>query len=441
MLSLACISWRTGRKLFNSPILVDLIFFFVIVKMLFYYLLPALLRVASDYQFEREDHVAVVDLISIYSIEMISWSVWVAVLLFVFRIASKNKTRLTLNAFCQIRYSESKHILIFLAIGFIAIQFFILKREEPSPFAEVFKALFIYAGLVTGPFLLIISLRFYGKTLFLLGIVTSLFGILALSTRGAIVYFVLFCIFLAWFVLRDWRAKAIIFTAILTAVVAFASLGGGIAGSFVFDEQGNVSVDMGVATNKSQGRSFMDEIEWRFGAPTRVGTAFVNLYERGESAGFNPIAHSLMGILPRSLNPDKPYPSTLVGNDIYSQGMYIIYREIYGYNTYSMVEFPTGAHFYWEFGVVGVLILSAVSGLYVALCAHFFSKLGLVSLPLVLAIFKPWGYMDPKIWVSDIAMQVYQIILPIIFLIFIYRFVKYLANGILGLLKTEQLHG
>jgi hypothetical protein len=132
-----------------------------------------------------------------------------------------------------------------------------------------------------------------------------------------------------------------------------------------------------------------------------------------------------MGALPRVVYPDKPHPSTLIGDDIYSQGMYIIYREIHGYNTYSMVEFPTGAHFYWEFGIIGVLTLSAISGLYVALCANFFSKLGLVAIPLMVAIFKPWGYVDPKIWVSDIAMQIYQIILPLITLIFIVRFVRY----------------
>jgi hypothetical protein len=161
-----------------------------------------------------------------------------------------------------------------------------------------------------------------------------------------------------------------------------------------------------------------------------MGTAFINLYERGEAAGINPIKHSLMGFLPRSLSPDKPIPSTLYGDDIYSQGMYIISREINGYDTFNMVEFPTGAHFYWEFGIIGVLVLSAISGLYVAICAHFFSKLGVVALPLMLAVFKPWGYAEPKIWVSDIAMQIYQIILPIILLVLIIRFVCFVVTAL-----------
>jgi hypothetical protein len=141
-----------------------------------------------------------------------------------------------------------------------------------------------------------------------------------------------------------------------------------------------------------------------------------------------------MGFLPRSINPDKPIPSTLDADDIYSMGMYIIFREVYGYNNnYSMVEFPTGAHFYWEFGVLGVLVLSAISGLYVSLCAYFFSKFGMVALPLMVAVFKPWGYVDPKIWVSDIALQLYQIILPFILLVIITRFATYVVK------KTKQM--
>ena len=162
----------------------------------------------------------------------------------------------------------------------------------------------------------------------------------------------------------------------------------------------------------------------------RIGTAFLGLHDRGEAAGINPIKHSLMGFLPRSIAPDKPIPSTLDPDDIYSMGMYVISREIYGYDTFSMVEFPTGAHFYWEFGVLGVILLSAVSGLYVAVCAQAFSKLGMIALPLLVAIFKPWGYVDPKIWVSDIALQLYQVILPLILLLLITGAVRYVAKNV-----------
>ena len=48
----------------------------------------------------------------------------------------------------------------------------------------------------------------------------------------------------------------------------------------------------------------------------------------------------------------------------------------------------------------------------------------------MVAVFKPWGYMDPKIWVSDIVIQIYQIILPLILLVVIVRTLHVLFKGI-----------
>ena len=79
----------------------------------------------------------------------------------------------------------------------------------------------------------------------------------------------------------------------------------------------------------------------------------------------HPILNSLYGFIPRSMFPNKPHPSTVDGNDIRSQGMYVIYREIYGINTFSMVEFSTGGHFFWEFGWVGIFVMSIISGMYI----------------------------------------------------------------------------
>lgn len=422
MLGLNYYAWKLARKRYNVPVVIDLIFFFVIVKVVLYYCLPTLMRIGSDYQFVHVDRVSIFDLILLYSIELISWSVWIIALLSVFKIIRNKKKRMRVGEFYRLRYSESKIILAFLAMGFIVDRISVITGTNGIALLGIFKGLFFYSGLASGPLLMLLSLRYYGKSFFLLGVTCSLFALLSLSTRGAIVYLLLFCLYLAYFVLRDRIAKVIVSSTIVILAVAFLIFGGLFSGSIFIDERGDIYFDAGINIEKKGHRSPLEEIEWRFGASTRMGTAFVNLYNRGDSAGFNPILHSLMGFLPRSMNPDKPYPSTLYGDDIFSQGMYIIYREIHGYNTYSMVEFPTGGHFYWEFGMIGVLILSAISGFYVAICAHFFSKLGIVALPLMVSIFKPWGYMDPKIWVSDIVVQIYQIILPLILLVSIIRF-------------------
>jgi hypothetical protein len=260
MLGLAYSAWRLSRKIFNIPVVVDLIFFFVFVKIGLYYLLPTLMRIASDYQFEREDSVVIFDLAKLYFIELISWSVWMTALLAVFSIVGKNKKRLELSEFFNFRHSESKIILVVLALGFVATRISALTDAQGSLFLEVFKSLFFYAGLASGPFLMVISLRYFGKTIFVLGVGASLLSLLAISTRGAIVYMALFCSFLVWFVLRDRISKIITISVVSALSVIYFTFGGLISGSIVIDESGSVSVVAGVGADKKGARSTLEEI-------------------------------------------------------------------------------------------------------------------------------------------------------------------------------------
>lgn len=420
--------WRIARRRFNVPIVVDLIFFFVTAKVALYYVLPTLLRIASDYRFEREDHVAISVLVLVYLIEVISWAVWFITVIAVFNIVRKRRSKEAAGDFFIVRPAESRILLWVLTLGLLAVILVPLAGRELNTYFTIFSGLFVYAGLAAGPFLIVLGLKYYGKVLFLLGVVSSIFSLLHLGTRAAVVSPAMFAFFLSWFVLRQKTAKFVFGGVLVLLTVVYSTFGGLITGWFVIDDEGSVAVKTAIAVEKKGPRSSLEEVEWRFGAATRYGTAFIRMYDRGEAAGLKPIAHSVMGFLPRSLMPDKPHPSTLDGDDLYSQGSFIIYKEVNGYDTYSMVDFPTGAHFYWEFGLAGVLVLSAISGIYVALCAHFFSKLGLVALPLIVAVFKPWGYMEPKIWVSDIALQIYQVILPLIFVVSTIRVVRKMLN-------------
>ena len=168
-------------------------------------------------------------------------------------------------------------------------------------------------------------------------------------------------------------------------------------------------------------RNLIEEIEWRFGASSRMSVGFLRMYDRGDEAGLNPITHSSMGIVPRFINENKPYPSTLDGDDPLSGGAYLLYREVYGYHHTSMVEFSTGSHAYWELGWIGVIFLSLISGIYISISTFYFQRFGIASIVLVFSLFKPFGYMEPKIWVSDIPLQIYQIILPFFFIYFFWR--------------------
>lgn len=428
MLGIVFAARGAALRLFPNRIVPNLIFFFVLVKIFLYYCLPTVMRIGSDYQFEREDRVALADLVRLYCIESLSWAVWALALLATLGLFARPGHRMTLAEMFHLRRWESTTILVLLTLGFVALQISTLADVDPGLALEVFKSLFFYGGLAAGPFLMVLAPRYYGTSLFVLGMSASLLALLSLSTRGAVVYLMLFALFLVWAVLGDRKSKAIVIGGLLMLGVSYFVFGGIFSGSILIDDSGRPSIDLGVNSDKLQGRSPLQEIEWRFGASTRTGTAFLKLYDRGDGAGLNPIKHSLQGFLPRSLDPDKPQPSTLNGDDIYSQGMYIIAGEIGGFDSTSMVEFPTGAHFYWEFGILGVLVLSAISGVYIGLCAHFFSKLGIVAVPLMVTVFKPWGYVDPKIWVSDVAMQIYQIILPLLVLVFVLRIVHSVPN-------------
>ena len=57
----------------------------------------------------------------------------------------------------------------------------------------------------------------------------------------------------------------------------------------------------------------------------------------------------------------------------------------------------------------------------------------------MIAVFKPWGYVDPKIWVSDIVMQFYQIIFPLVLLVFILRFKKLLFTSVKSIIRHSSM--
>lgn len=427
-------SWKISKRIFSIPVLVDFVFFFIFIKIFLYIIVPYILGLFNGNKFLKEDEIPFSSFILIHLIELVSWIFWsLAFILSGLFFYKKNKQFVVKNEyFMTNKAKENLFYLAFCTIGFIIIRLFNLLQVEPPIYLEVFKSLFFYVGLTSGPFLVVMANKFGKRYLLLLGIFSTFFSLLSLSTKGSIIYLTIYFIFLIWYLSKSPIAKKY-FLNLLFVVTFFFILFGTFANfSINIDENGNAIFEVKNHFDKSSERSLIEEVEWRLGASMRNGTGFIKMYDRGELAGINPIRNSFLGLLPRSLNDDKPIPSTLNGNDIYSQGMYLVWREIHGYNTYTMVEFPTGAHFYWEFGWLGVLVLSSISGLYVGICVNYFGKIGFFSVPLLLGIFKPWGFVEPKIWVSDIVLQIYQIILPLFFLILLfkitYSFKKYILK-------------
>jgi len=432
-----------GRKFivaqrFTHNSLVDLVFFFALYKVMAYYVAPVLFNILSNFRYVREDGVELISLVYLYGIEAVSWIAWLAGLIVVavwFKRRGALKDHDLIN---ENKDDLAKWSLVLLSLGFVYLRVTAIADTFYGSvypwYLEVTKSLISYVGPPASVVLLVIGFKRWGLSFGILGLLTFVVGFATVSSRGALIYSIVFLVYLLNNFSASRKAKYLLASGILGLLVLYFSFGGVPTAEISIDDNYSFSIEAGVAADKKGSKTSLEEIEWRFGALSRMSTKFIDMYDRGDGAGINPIRNSFLGFLPRSVNPDKPHPSTVDGDDYYSQGMYLLYREVYGYNTYSMVEFSSGGHAYWEFGWFGVLVLSAISGIYIGLCLYYFQNLGLLSIPFVLATFKPWGYVDPKIWVSDIVMQGYQLILPLILIIVLYKIATFVRRFFVGML-------
>ena len=157
-----------------------------------------------------------------------------------------------------------------------------------------------------------------------------------------------------------------------------------------------------------------DEVDFRFGAMTTYGVGYLRLVEQGKSAGLNPILNSLYAPIPRSFFENKPVACSYDGTKE-GQGMYMATYAASANVNYGMTEPATGAHAYWELGIIGIIILSIIPALYVMACMSSFRGFGILAIPLFMVIFK-LEYLEPKLWVSCIILQLVQVNIPAFFL-------------------------
>lgn len=409
---------QISANFYGNKVLLNLVFFFVFVKLLLHYTVPSFLRIISGYQFEKEDNVKIYDLLIIYGIEIISWFFWIIGFLIIGILYKEKKKIIERKDFINMNISESKFLFFIVSIGFIVNMYFLISLRPMNVFFSIFSQLFFFVGISVGPLLIFVPKNILNKFYSFLGFIVLVVSLLGIATRGAFVYTIWYCIFILFYLFYSKKMIKFLLFGIVFLIILKFSFPDLLGGRVTINENG-ISLVPQDFSEKQGSRSLVDEIEWRLGAPTRAGTAFLYLHEQ-RPAGINPIKNSLLGFMPRAFNENKPYPSSIDANDQYSLGMYLIMGKLYGTET-LMVEFPTGAHFYWEFGVLGVFLLSIISGIYIGICAKYLSTKGLIAIPLLFATFKPFGYVDPKIWVSDIAMQIYQLVLPAFFLFGIYK--------------------
>jgi hypothetical protein len=400
---------------FTSPRIIGVLFFFAFYKVLIYLFIPIFMDIINNYKYIIDYNIEPIDSGYFYAIEAVSWLFWVIgyiAIAFIF----KNRNR---NVIVFENYSKGMLSVITLLFIYFKISSLFdlatLQKVNTPLYLEIFKSLADYSGAPCAIVLLIYSFKRRSLLFGLIGTVGLFISMGTVSTRGSLVYSIIFLIIVIYYSYGLKHTFKVSF--LLPILFGLYLITGGLPSTEIqFNDSGQVSISSMINSSKKGNKTPYQEIDFRFGALSRLSTKFIDLYERGDGAGLNPIINSLKGFFPRSIAPNKPHPSTMDGADLYSQGMYKIYRETFGYDTYTMVEFGTGAHAYWELGWLGVIVFSAISGIYIATCSFYFQRYGILSLALIITIIKPWGYMTPKIWVSDIIIQIYQVIFPLIIL-------------------------
>ena len=103
-------------------------------------------------------------------------------------------------------------------------------------------------------------------------------------------------------------------------------------------------------------------------------------------------------------------------------GMYIINRVMMGDFNFNMSEFYTGVHAYWELGFIGVFLLSALSGILIAISIVYFESFGLAGPFLMIIMFKP-PWLEVKLWTSEMIADLFHTMIPLIILWYLIRFI------------------
>ncbi|MCI5217804.1 MAG: hypothetical protein D3914_01085 [Candidatus Electrothrix sp. LOE2] len=422
---------KVRRKVFDnfaSGIHVDLIFFTVVYRVSLYMLLPAVMRMVSNFQFERDVAVSPSEILYVYLLEGISYVFWFyGIILF----SKKYKSKLTYSSYDELLNSQR---ILGILFCLVLVSMYILKNLSSEFYSDFYLFHIIDIGFValiqfgsyTIPPFLVSNFKKFGIIPASIGILGTALALSVTQTRGIYVGTTLWFTFLLW----QNKSKIQLYIYVLLAIgliVSFLQYGGFYKINILTEENQITTsgVLLDASNEKLGGKTAIEEIESRFGASTRYATGFIRMRERGAEASIYPIWSSLQGIIPRYFWPDKPEPSSVNG-DIHSMGMYLMMNEITG-QWWNMCEFPEGLHAYWEFGFLGIVILSIIPAAYVVFVANYFSRFGFLSIPFLLITFKPWGYTSPKLWVSEIIFQIYSIIIPALVLIYTLKFfIKYI---------------
>lgn len=392
----------------NNCYILDFLFSICFLKLGLYYFMPSVTHLLTDWSGVLNANVDPIEVMYIYILEFISYSIYFYTLK---TCISHYRPNLSIDL-----YANSNSFVSCVLVGGISFYLGTSFIKEGS----IMDSLWLFVPFFKGCSLaLSIFVLVNGKQVFnILNVCLAIcllciysFYAISVGVRSLIFWPSLLFIYFS-FVFNKKRLK--VFLPMGIGGLVFL----GVFQNVLVSQRGNINKNastiervsiMTDSHTKSRSISLFDEVDSRFGAMTTYGVGYLRLAHDEKYAGLEPVINSLYAPIPRAIFKDKPVPCSVDGTE-YGQGMYMGMAAV-THNPYCMTEPTTAGHAYWELGILGVLLYSIIPAIYVYWCMVFFSKFGLISLPIFYGIFKG-EFLEPKLWVSAIVLQLFQYNLP-----------------------------
>lgn len=444
------------RKKYRYPLPLDFFAFLFLASFIMWYLVPAVLRLFSNSQYELAVGIDNIEILQVYLYETISLISYLAAFPLIFKTNKFSFAYLRPNTLIHIMkrsratvkslyVKKDRSLNAFQFLSNTIIVYYFLKHMEMRYGIDVgiYFSLFDWfiapLALKAGPILILHNVfishiqenQFKYYIWFSLLVLTLILGV-ASGSHGSVIGPILYIAFHLIFFSRPKSIIAISLVAVGVTLIFAEEMHATRAMNLALSQNELSAIDnllliADSSEHQTDENSLLDRVEWRFGENSRKSVGYIRMYERGFSADIMPVLNS-MYILPRSMITNKPIPGSIDGTEL-GVGMRLMHREIEG-TLWNMSGFFTGLHYYWEFGMLGMIIYSLISGCYSATLLLYAIKSRFLGLPLMIIMHDTWWAM-PKLWISEIVVHFFNVLLPLIALWLVVSFIFRIKSRIL----------
>ena len=391
-------------------------YFLIIINAILFYFIPSIFEFFTNGGEISRLNVRSEELSLVYIIEISSMFVWVLIVdrLMKYRLIPRND-------FIAREFRVVKGLVI-IGGALIILREVLLIPLESFGYFKLFIPFFIKAA----PIASVVYLTIIPKDKILLNrvgllvlVIVIFLSVLLTGSRGSLFSYALYYFFITYFINKQRKGVLLV-----GGVVIFLLLFSQVMHSYrrVLDSKDSISLsdrieNISASTEKDSERNSLEEIHFRLGINGNVSVGFLRMRKEGNSPGIVPVSNTVESVNPFS-NSDKWSGS--VDGTRYGMGMYLIHKKMTGRSA-NMSGFFTSMHGYWEFGLIGVIVFTLLSALYIGLVLNYAKSYRVLSIVLVILIFDTWWQM-PKLWSYEIIISLFTLFLPFLFFINILKF-------------------